>query len=239
MSQFVDNSARGMSLSDYDDECFKAGPCPIVNHMRHSGPISQAHHRRMMNAIRGSSPEPFDLAVRLKSFDSDAAEPCPQLAGDSGGRWVVRSGEAGKRAPVLSLGLAACDQEMGSTSPRVKVIPQVSRKLVLESRDKEMLLEQVLDLKRSLFDQQIHLRHYKIQASMLDMENRHFAAAAAATAAELYSCLAPCMNTIHGDQSILFLFICSFLVLRLSLWAALQENDQIYILFCCLSFLAV
>ncbi|BBN01860.1 hypothetical protein MPTK1_2g10870 [Marchantia polymorpha subsp. ruderalis] len=163
MSQFVDLSARGMSLLDYDEDCVKAGPCAILKHIERSG--SAAQHKRIMNAMRGTSAEPFDLAVKLAQWESDAGEPCPQLAGDSGGRWVVKSG--GKQ--TLSLGLAPAD-EMGG-SPRVKVISQVSRKLVLESRDKEMLLEQILDLKRSLFDQQIHLRHYKIQASMLDMEN--------------------------------------------------------------------
>ena len=149
------------NVGEWDPKCKSAGPCRV----------SSCGVRPVQ------SPLTFDLSLRLGTWDSDLADPCPQLAGECGGTWVA-SGQPGGpvgRGPIFTLDLAPCNDPgfpPSPTSPRVRVVPSVSKKLILASRDKESLLEEIIDLKRAVFDQQQHIRHHKIQASVIEGENR-------------------------------------------------------------------
>lgn len=148
-------------VGEWDPKCTNAGPCRVAS----------CGTRPVQSALT------FDLSLRLGMWDSDLADPCPQLAGECGGTWVASGQKGGPvgRGPIFTLDLAPCD-DPGSppspTSPRVRIVPSVSKKLVLAYRDKESLLEEILDLKRAVQDQQDHIRHHKIQASIIEMENR-------------------------------------------------------------------
>jgi hypothetical protein len=148
-------------VGEWDPKCTNAGPCRVAS----------CGARPVQSALT------FDLSLRLGTWDSDLADPCPQLAGECGGTWVASGQKGGPvgRGPIFTLDLAPCD-DPGSppspTSPRVRIVPSVSKKLVLAYRDKESLLEEILDLKRAVIDQQDHIRHHKIQASIIEMENR-------------------------------------------------------------------
>lgn len=148
-------------VGEWDPKCTNAGPCRVAS----------CGSRPVQSALT------FDLSLRLGTWDSDLADPCPQLAGECGGTWVASGQKGGPigRGPIFTLDLAPCD-DPGSppspTSPRVRIVPSVSKKLVLAYRDKESLLEEILDLKRAVADQQHHIRHHKIQASIIEMENR-------------------------------------------------------------------
>lgn len=148
-------------VGEWDPKCKNAGPCRVAG--CGSRPVQ--------------SPLTFDLDMRLGTWDSELSDPCPQLAGECGGTWVASGAKGGPvgRGPIFTLDLAPCD-DPGSppspTSPKVRIIPSVSKKLVLAYRDKESLVEEIIDLKRAVQDQQMHLRHHKIQASIIEMENR-------------------------------------------------------------------
>ncbi|CAK9271766.1 unnamed protein product [Sphagnum jensenii] len=145
----------------WDPKCKLAGPCKVV-----------------CCGVRPLSiPPSYDLSLRLQTWDTHVADPCPQLAGECGGTWVAPGQHPGpmSRLPVFALDLAPCD-DPGSppspNSPKVRVIPTVSKKLVLASRDKQSLLEEITDLKLAVADQQVHIRHHKIQAAIIELENR-------------------------------------------------------------------
>uniref|UniRef100_A0A7I3YY93 Uncharacterized protein n=1 Tax=Physcomitrium patens TaxID=3218 RepID=A0A7I3YY93_PHYPA len=156
------------SVGDWDPKCTNAGPCRVASYGT----------RQPLSALT------FDLSMRLGTWDSDLGNPCPQLAGECGGTWIASGRKGGPvgRGPIFTLDLAPCDDAAAAapsptspTPPKVKIVPSVSKKLVLAYRDKESLSEEIIDLKRAVQDQQKHIRHHKIQASIVEMENRsHF-----------------------------------------------------------------
>ncbi|XP_073387001.1 uncharacterized protein [Physcomitrium patens] len=153
------------SVGDWDPKCTNAGPCRVASYGT----------RQPLSALT------FDLSMRLGTWDSDLGNPCPQLAGECGGTWIASGRKGGPvgRGPIFTLDLAPCDDAAAAapsptspTPPKVKIVPSVSKKLVLAYRDKESLSEEIIDLKRAVQDQQKHIRHHKIQASIVEMENR-------------------------------------------------------------------
>ncbi|KAL3684362.1 hypothetical protein R1sor_002384 [Riccia sorocarpa] len=56
-------------------------------------------------------------------------------------------------------------------SPRARS-PNLHKRMVLANRDKESLLEEIIDLKKALSDQAYHLRLHKVHASAVQIENR-------------------------------------------------------------------
>nr|XP_024385024.1 uncharacterized protein LOC112286889 isoform X2 [Physcomitrium patens] len=148
-------------VGDWDPKCKNAGPCRVAG----------------CGARPMQSPLTSDLSLRLSTWDSELTEACPQLAGECGGTWIASGATGGPvgRGPIFALDLAPCD-DVGSppspTSPKVRIVPSVSKKLVLAYRNKESLVEEIIDLKRAVQDQQMHIQHHKIQASIIEMENR-------------------------------------------------------------------
>lgn len=147
-------------VGDWDPKCKNAGPCRVAG----------------CGARPMQSPLTSDLSLRLSTWDSELTEACPQLAGECGGTWIASGATGGPvgRGPIFALDLAPCD-DVGSppspTSPKVRIVPSVSKKLVLAYRNKESLVEEIIDLKRAVQDQQMHIQHHKIQASIIEMEN--------------------------------------------------------------------
>lgn len=50
--------------------------------------------------------------------------------------------------------------------------PAAAKRMALAARDKESLLEEILDLKRELSDQAYHLKLHKVHAATVQLENR-------------------------------------------------------------------
>jgi hypothetical protein len=55
-------------------------------------------------------------------------------------------------------------------APRPSSCPKITLAL---ARDKESLLEEVLDLKKAYFDQEYHLKLHKVHAHAIDEENMY------------------------------------------------------------------
>lgn len=111
---------------------------------------------------------------RFKCFTSEksrnAARRCQNDCKSSG--CLTTLGGLGPSGNMLAVGEGGT-QEAECTSPRGRGPgPGLSRRLVLASRDKESLLEEIIDLKRALLDGQHQLKLHKTHAAAVDLENR-------------------------------------------------------------------
>ncbi|CAM6091680.1 unnamed protein product [Calypogeia fissa] len=112
-------------------------------------------------------------ALKLEPWDTNSQkeEGFPQVSGASAGSWG-RSGSpvdsTGQTRPTTGLCGLECDDP---PSPR-NVSPNLRQRFVLANRDKESLLEEIIDLKRALSDQAYHLKLHKVHYSAVQLENR-------------------------------------------------------------------
>lgn len=90
-------------------------------------------------------------------------------SGMDGGAWIKLPSVA--VPPVDHYGYGDDDTE--STSPRGRGAPHVAKKLVIASRDKESLLEEIVDLKKALAEQAQHLKLHKVHSCSVELENRY------------------------------------------------------------------
>lgn len=113
---------------------------------------SQVTPRSSLTTPRASQVTPRSSSAALKS---------------SGGGCGLGSEAFGGPIPAWSPCLSA-----RPLSPQTRQSPRLSRRLVMASRDKESLLEEIMQLKKELAQQAYVLRHKNAQNSRFGIENR-------------------------------------------------------------------
>lgn len=108
--------------------------------------------------------------LKLEPWGDSSAqkdESFPQVPGassnPSGGNNWQRSPSPASGGPGVEF------DEPPSPRPRS---PNLHKRMILANRDKESLLEEIIDLKKALSDQAYHLRLHKVHASAVQIENR-------------------------------------------------------------------
>lgn len=110
-------------------------------------------------------------AIKLEPWDTNSQRDeggFPQVSGASAGSWGRIGSPDSTTRPTTGL----CGLECDEPPPPGNVSPNLRRRFVLANRDKESLLEEIIDLKRALSDQAYHLKLHKVHYTAVQLENR-------------------------------------------------------------------